>query len=214
MARRRSGRTNLKKPASAFAPAQDGSGKTIAWKSLAVNLAPSSLDVAFPTVASVVAGQTLRFRTLIPENVTKGTVTLERIRGQTLVWWLGLIIDGAGEFPQVVVPMNIQLVPVQNEVVALDSVLNPRNAADLESNRIIWRRNYYPNLSTVDGTNIDGARRFDCRPMTEEIDIKSRRRFDRATWALIMAVSYATVQEVDVDAAIDLRALFRTSDGL
>ena len=136
MARRRR-RMGLSKPASAFAPAQGASGKTIAWKALAVDFFPISLDNAFPVVAAVATGRTLRFRTLIPENVTRGTVTLERIRSEVLAWWLGILIDGATEEQHTVIPVNIQLVPVARGAISLDSVLNPRDAADLESNRII-----------------------------------------------------------------------------
>lgn len=213
MARRRH-RASLKKPASAFAPAQGGSGKTIAWEALAVDLFPISLDNAFPNVAAVAAGRTLRFRTLIPENVTRGTVTLERIRGQTLFWYQDILIDGNGEEQNIVIPANIQLVPLSGGIVALDSVLNPRDSADLESNRIVWRHNYYPNFSDASGVVFSGGRFYDIRPGTEHIDVKSRRRFDRASWALIMAIEYDTVAETSQFAAVDLRALFRTGDGV
>jgi len=205
---------SLKKPASAFAPAQGGSGKTIAWESIANDPVPEALNIAFPNVADVVAGQTLRFRTLLPENVTRGTVTLERIRGWVNTYTLGTIIDTAGQRANIPIPMNIQLAPIQNGVIIGGAVLDPSNAADNESNRIIWRQTYVPNLNTPDGTAYDGVRAFQNDYASSVIDIKSRRRFDRATWALIMTVVFDTVVEVDVDASVDLRALFRTGDGV
>lgn len=204
---------SLKKPASAFAPAQGGSGKTIAWESLAVNFVPEPLPTTFPNAAAVVAGSTLRFRVLLPENVTRGTVTLERVRGQVQVYWDADVLDAAAQRANMPVGMNIQLVPIQNGVVALDSVLDPSNSADLESNRIIWRQTYYPDFANENGTAYDGIRAYQCRD-NYNIDIKSRRRFDRATWSLIMTVTYPTVLETEVDAAVDLRALFRSGDGV
>lgn len=201
----------MTKPASAFAPAVGGGGKTIAWEALSVFFAPQNLPTSFPTVAAVVAGQTLRFVSLIPENVTRGTVTLERIRGSIYTHWASSIIDSGGQRIHLPVPYTIQLVPVQNGVVALDSVLDGRNAADLESNRIIWRGVIYPDLNTADGSAIDGIRVYS---HVIELDIKSRRRFDRATWALVFAVSFDTVQEVLVFTGSDMRALFRTADGI
>ena len=46
------------------------------------------------------------------------------------------------------------------------------------------------------------------------MDIKSRRRFDRATFALIMACEYDTINETQQRIAVNLRALFRTGDGV
>jgi len=200
----------MKKPASAFAPAMAG-GRTIAWEALGVFFTPQPLDVAFPVTSNVAAGITTRFQSLLPENVTRGTVTLERIRGRFFTLWDTAIIAAVNGEQMLAVPYLIQLVPIQDGTIALDSVLDGRNAADLESNRIIYRGTIYPNMPDASGALVDAVRHYSQETI---IDIKSKRRFDRATWALIMSVSFDTVNEVKVRHGNSLRALFKSADGV
>jgi len=104
-------------------------------------------------------------------------------------------------------------VPIQDGAISLDSVLDPRNAADLESNRIIWRRNFYPGIETAGAPLVELVRFFANRG-TIEIDVKSKRRWDRALWALIHVVSYDTIEEVNVRATRDIRAYMTAADGV
>jgi len=186
-------------------------GRTIAWEALGVFFTPVALPSAFPVTSNVAAGLTTRFQSLLPENVTRGTVTLERIRGRLYTMWDTGTIAGATGAKFLAVPYLIQLVPIQDGIVALDAVLDGRNAADLESNRIIYRGTIYPNTNDPTGVLVDSNRVY-----TQEtiIDVKSKRRFDRATWALIMSVSYDTVEEVNIFHGNSLRALFRSADGV
>lgn len=187
-------------------------GRTLGWESLAAQGTPGTLPVTFPNVSNVAAGITTRFVSLIPQNVTRGAVTIVRIRG-----WMNTIFDvddigGAGGVAFAFCPYNIQLVPVQDGVISLDSVLDPRNAADLESNRILWRRTDFPLLITTGGL-LESQRKLN-QLESPVVDVKTQRRFDRATWALIACVSFPTVEEINVLTSIDLRALFKTTDGL
>lgn len=213
MARFRRRRAGMKgRPAGAFAGAMR-SGRTLAWESLSVSHIPAILPTSFPTVSNVAGGVTTRLLTLVPENVTRGAVTLERIRGNVFVMWAHSATFGNNGINFIPVPMNIQLVPVANGVLALNSVLDPANAADLESNRILWRQTWYPDFAMDAGTLVAGTRFFAARQPLE-LDVKVKRHFDRATWALTMVVRYPTVEEVFIHAGLDIRALFRTPDGL
>jgi len=200
------------KPAGPFA-GQMKAGRSLGWESLSVSQIPTILPTAFPTAVNVVGGITTRLLTLIPENVTRGVVTLERIRGNIFVMWNAGLTFGPGGINFIPVPMNIQLAPVQNGVLATNAVLDPANAADLENNRIIWRQTWYPSWNDQVGVLVGGVR-FMQQRQPFEIDVKSKRRFDRALWTLVMVVRYPTVEEVFVHAGLDMRALFRTGDGL
>ncbi len=211
-ARRRRG-SAMSKKAGAFAPSMSG-GRSIGWESLSVDYAYDDLPTMFPSVAAVVGGRTRRFVSLLPANVTRGVVTLERLRMQCS-WW-GEIgnYDGATQGDNLAHPCNIQLVPIQDGAIALDSVLSPRNAADQESNRIIWRHVFWPDFSGDPiGTAVEALRVFQHRAPLE-FDVKSKRRFDRAVWALIFVVEYSTLNEVMFRGNLDIRALFRSSDGV
>jgi len=191
--------------AGAFAPALRG-GRSIAWESLAQ--AAGSLPGIFPTLPQAAGTFTTRHRVLLPENVTRGVVTLERVRDSIQIW--------ANETNPVVFEqfctIGLQLVPtVGGAIISTAQLLVPTNAADLESNRWIWRRSYMPHTRFIE---VATAQVPWCRGQDPEIDIKSRRRFNRAMWALYLTVIADTTFETSIRMNIDLRALFRTGDGL
>ncbi len=169
-----------------------------------------TVGAAFPNLAHSAGPIETRFATLIPQNVTRGVVTLERVRGDAYVWF-----DEAQltlSLARWTVLLSMQLVPIRDGNIVNLSVLSSRNTGDLESNRFIWRRTYSPQRGTP---IILGAQSFDPGySQSGELDIKSKRRFDRALWALILVV------DVDATAAglhiisMNLRGLFRASDGL
>ena len=47
-----------------------------------------------------------------------------------------------------------------------------------------------------------------------EVDIKSKRRFDRALWALVLSLTSETTSQNDHFTAIDLRGYFKAADAL
>ncbi len=187
-------------------------GKSIGWESLQAAYLYEDLPTMFPSVADVSGGLTTRFVSLIPANVTRGVVTLERMKIMTSYYWSVLALDSANEGDNIPLAMNIQLVGVQDGAIALDSVLSPRNAADQESNRVIWRHTFWPDLSDAAGAVIDTIRVY--QSQGTEFDVKSKRRFDRANWALIYVCQYPTIPEIQVRGFLDIRALFRTADGI
>ena len=193
--------------ASAFAPARSG-GRTIAWEALSVSVDVDSVQNQFPTVAFSDVDRRIRFVTLIPANVLRGPVTLERVRGSISAWGSS---DMLTVFDQWSTTVSMQLVPLRDGAIEAVSVLNDQNSGDLESNRIIWRHNYVPLVASplvgpaaAAMTSLGGG----------EIDIKSKRRFDRATWALILVCNTNVANLATVFFSLDLRALFRTSDGI
>lgn len=156
----------------------------------------------------VVDGARVANRVLIPENVTRGVVTLERIRGSIYISHAELF-SALGDH---LVTLGIQLVGVVNGVVPVTGILDPDNAADLESNRWIWRKQY----SVTGSSFLVGAARqvMMAEPGPAELDIKSRRRFNRADWALFLTASTGLITPAEYFMGIDLRALFRSGDGL
>ena len=208
-------RRPVAKSATPFAGAMGRDGRSSNWESLAVDLTVQDLDVKFPNAAIVAGGITVRYKVLVPVNLTRGNVTLRRIRSSVWVMWEETLFNAAGGKGFFAVPMNIQLVPIRGGVIANEAVLDPRSAADLESNRIIWRRTWWPDIVGANGVLAEPSERFrGCRDPDYQIDVKSQRRWDRAEWALIMAVSFDTVNEVNVEMATELRGYFTSNDGL
>lgn len=170
---------------------------------------PAPLNTAFPTNASAVGGICTNFVTMIPLNVTRGVVTLERIRGHLAIFFDEAELVAA--FINWPVFMSIQLVPAQDGAIVPESVLSSRNAGDLESNRFLWRRAYLPQLGTpVIGP---GPLNFDTH-QDLQVDVKSKRRWDRANWALIMVVDVECTALTLHHISLEMRGLFRTADGL
>jgi len=171
------------KPASAFAAGEDRKGKTLQWESLLNDGIVDFINVQIPTIVRTVGAFTTRALTLIPVNVTRGAVTLERVRGVMDVWF-----DEAETTASLAnwnVHMTIQVVPAADGAIDLPQCLSPGNAADQESNRIIWQRLYYPAAgATITGP---GAVEFSqSNYVGHEVDIKVKRRFDRSTWGLAL----------------------------
>jgi len=193
--------------ASAFAPGEVG-GKSTGWESLSNADLPALLTVALPTVAQVSGADTNRFATLVPINVTRGNVTLLRMRGQMSIFFNQTILAQAEQHWRV--NMMIQLAPARDGNLLTDSILSAANAADLESNRILWRHTFYP--ASTDSIT------FDIQPvitnMGIDIDIKSKRRWDRATWALVLSCVSLTTGQDDHFISSNLRGYFKSGDAL
>ncbi len=152
-----------------------------------------------------------RFVSLIPVNVSRGVITLERIRGTFEVYFSSAEI--ADSLENWFVHLQIQLVPAENAAISVASVLAPSDSADQESNRIVWQRLYYPNS----GTTITQPGALEMHTSTSagmEIDVKVKRRFDRANWALALVYDCNLVSEALNLGCGQLRALFKSSDGV
>jgi len=184
------------------------------WESLALELELDQLTTVFGVNAFIVGADTVRVRIILPHNLSRGVVTMMRIRGMIFNVYPAdnLALPGAGR-RLVTHAMNLQLVPVTNNTVVLDSVLDPRNVTDQESNRVIWRHNYTADLTAGAGADV-AAVRFLPQVDTTELDVKSMRRWDRALWSLVLVSSYDTVEGFDHRINLDLRGLFKASDGV
>ncbi len=197
--------------ASAFATAEDRKGKTIQWESLIDEGIPDFLNIVLPTIVRTVGAFTTRAVAIIPVSVTRGAVTLERVRGVMDVYFSS--VELAASFDNWPVHMTIQVVPAADGAIDLTSCLSPGNAADQESNRIIWPRLYYPRA----GTTITGPGAVELHESNyvgHEVDIKVKRRFDRATWGLALVCETETNAFALHAVGTRLRALFRGSDGI
>ncbi len=148
---------------------------------------------------------------MIPPNVTRGSVTIERIRGFVDIYFSS--VELAVEFANWSVQLSIQVVPVRNGAIVDEATLSTNNSADQESNRIMWQRNYYPRA----GTTITGPGALELHESNfvgMEVDVKVKRKLDRANWALQMVCVAETNAITLHSGAISLRALIRASDGV
>ncbi len=208
MARRGRVRNRTRRTAaSAFASGEVG-GKSTGWESIFNQDIPQTLTAAFPTTAQISGADTNRFVTLVPVNVTRGTVTMMRVRGQMAVFFeLASLASTENDWR---VNVMLQLAPARDGSVLTDSVLSAANAADLESNRILWRHTFWP--ETTD------AATFDINPVAFskgiDIDIKSKRRWDRANWALVLSVVSLTTSQIEHFIGGNMRAYFKAGDAL
>jgi len=190
---------------SAFAPSRAGQGRNLTWESLIRPTTPVTIFNLFTT--SGPGGATQRLSTMIPINVTRGVVTLERIRGSIQIWFRDADVVAAVDW---FVHLSIQLVPARAGVVDLNSSLLSANASDVESNRFVWRKSYTAPLTSVSGILYTRC----IQDNAFEIDVKSRRRFDRATWALVISAEGSANALAEHFIQVDLRALFRAPDAL
>ncbi len=176
---------------------------------------PETLSTMFPNAVrtTVIGGASFdtKFVTLIPANVTRGVVTLERVRGNVGVYFDALELGDA--MVNWSVMMQLQLVMARNGAITSPAVLSPMNTADQESNKIIWQRRYYP-VSSTSITRAGDREVISSNYRYQEVDIKVKRRFDRATWALAFVVeAEATALTLHMGYS-SLRALFRSADGI
>lgn len=154
--------------------------------------------------------QTRQF-TLIPANVTRGVVTLERIRGFIEVYFDSAELASALE--NWFVHLMITLTPVRDGDIDLTSVLSPGNQADQENNRILWQRLYSPRAGTT--ITAPGAlEKHESNFVGQEVDVKSKRRFARDSWGLSLVMDCNVAAESLHLGAASLRGLFRAGDGL
>lgn len=188
-------------------------GRSLSWESLAIDTAGNNHDVVFNNLAFTAGGSDVRYRVLIPPNVTRGVVTLERTR---LIWETFFeggavaLSDGISRFR---VPWNMQLAAVRDGAIQDASVLDPRNAADQENNAIIARGIRIGDGATNDGFALAVDRYYQTKD-GHDIDVKSKRRFDRALWALILVASSPAALTADWKHILDVRALFMAPDGV
>ena len=119
----------------------------------------------------------------------------------------------AANFANWPVHMQMQLTPLRNGARQLAAVLSPQNSADQESNRIIWQRLYMPNVgTTITGP---GAIEFHNSNVAHlEVDVKVKRKFDRANWQLDLIVEVETAAAALHQGSGYLRGLFKSSDGI
>lgn len=205
-----------------FAPAYAGRGRTLTWEGLANNVCGDSIRDVLPNTAytTVIPCQGINqnfsviYSVLMPGNLTRGVVTLERIRG-SIQLFRELPTTSANFRYQTPIPMLIQLAPINEAAVPLASaILTQRLIAHVEDQRIIWKHEAYPH--PFSNTGSENTARVPWFPHGYELDVKVRRRFNRARWALVFS---ATVETVLLDNELDmfyyhLRGLFRAPDAL
>lgn len=148
---------------------------------------------------------------MVPVNVTRGVVTLERVRGTIEIYFD--VAELTSNLDNWFVHMSLQLVPARDGAVDAASALSCNNAADQESNRIIWQRLYTPDTGgTI--TSPGPLERHTSVFSGQEVDVKSKRRFDRSTWALALVYVCDNVADGIHLFQGNMRALFRSSDSL
>lgn len=197
--------------ASAFAPGESAKGKTLQWELILGQPTPAAIDVQFGTVVRTVGVNQTRLQVLVPGNVTRGTVTMERVRGHIQIFFNPAEL--AANFDNWPIYVQLQLVTLQSGTILSGAALSPRNSADQESNKIIWQRVYYPAV----GATITGPGALEFSPdqfAAIELDVKVKRRFDRSLWALALIVEGETTGLTLHQMSGHMRALFRSSDSL
>ncbi len=184
----------------------------MSWEALTTTQTPVTADVQFNVLAFVAGIFSVKYLVLMPENLTRGTVTLMRIRGSFTSYFQVIGLASAGASAEAFIAASIQLVPLANGVIQDTAVLNTLNSADSESNRILWRRNYSPVMIENGGTI--NAIRYMHQKQTTEVDVKVKRRFDRSRYALIWVIAISTSATLETLIGVDARALFLAADGL
>ena len=200
----------MTKPASAFAGGERG-GKSLQWEYIFDNPVPAPISTVVAANVRIVGTIQTRIVALVPVNVTRSVVTLERIRGHLEVFFS--VAELTADFDNWFVHAQLQIVPARNGVMAAISALSPGNAADQESNKIIWQRFYVPEA----GFTITSPGALELTSSSSagmEIDVKVKRRFDRAVWALALVIDTNVDAKALHHMSCSLRALFRTTDGV
>ncbi len=200
----------MNKPAGAFAGAERA-GKAIQWELIFGQSTPLNLNAAFPNLVRTVGVTETRMVAVMPVNVTRGVVTMMRVRGTIDIYFNSLELAAA--FANWNVHMQLQVVPSRDGNLQTAAVLSPGNAADQESNRIIWQRDYLPRTGTTI-TSPGAIEVHESNYVGMEVDIKVKRRFDRAVWGLALVVDVEAAAADLHQVSGRLRALFKASDGL
>lgn len=209
--RQRRGRRTLAKPATAFAGGRLASGQSMGWESIFGGTVPAAIDATLVNDIRTVGAFNTRALTLIPVNVTRGVITMLRVRGTIDVYFNSTELAAA--FVNWPVHFNVQLVPARNGLFEPASVLSPQNSADQESNRILWQRLYMPRAGTTI-TSPGAIEYHEADKVGMELDIKVKRRWDRAEWALMLVAEVENVAISLHQMEGYMRALFSTADGV
>lgn len=157
---------------------------------------------------------------LIPINQNRGTVTLLRVRG-----FLGSYTEPIGslagnELRDHTMHFMLQLVPARPGLVNVPDgiqLLSGNLAPDQESNRILQQWVYPPGGAYGSGGNITefGASGQAHTTNFKEIDVRVKRRFARAQWALVLSATSSVVAFDTLNRVYcNFRMLFRTEDGI
>ncbi len=201
----------MKKAATAFASQRTNTGQSLGWELILGATVPVDFATAFPLNIRNVGAFNTRAVALVPSNVTRGTLTMMRVRGTIFVYFSSAELAVA--FANWPVHIQLQMVPARDGVINQGAVLSPQNSADQESNRIIWQRLYMPRA----GTTITGEGAVELHESSAvalEVDVKVKRRWDRADWALALVSEVETGSVVLHQFGGYLRGLFATGDGL
>jgi len=211
--------------ASAFAPAKSGGGN-LTWEA-AGTTCWSTIDQVFGSKGTLYQvecdGEPVDYRTyalvLIPINTNRGTVTLLRVRG-----YLGCASKNFGnvdqsELREQTVHFMLQLVPHEPTLINnIDAtqLLSGNLATNQESNRIImqWIRTVGGEFVTQHSFTDPVAPNGDS-VWFREIDVRTKRRFDRTQWALALTATTTEPGGFEVNRVFaNFRMLFRTDDGI
>jgi len=229
-------------PPSQFAARMDQKGRTLQWENLFGSFQAQELDtLTFLETYDSATGSQQWVRQLVGENLTRGQVTMLRVRGNTCIWASRLgfagptagpllpspVLDGAGELGAFLqIWESIQLVPVVDggidTTVNTNSFMQVANTANQESTRIVWQRFRCAKLGAVDlgaasaGTAQTVLAYQSCQADTD-VDVKVARRWNRSGWGLfyaIEAVPQMTTPELNLFFSGNLRGLFKATDSL
>ncbi len=159
---------------------------------------------------------------MLPENIASGgDLTLIRVVGSVYMY-AAIVPEASGALirtiPQQLCSLSIQLQPVRQGLVSADTILDLHNASDLDSNAIIWRRQYCAQenggnvMTNIAFLNGDTDRAVPVGVTT--IDSRVKRRFDRSQYRLSLCITVETADAPFWGIAFSFRGLFLTSGGI
>jgi len=202
---------------SRFAGSKRGA-RTLEWINLSGLTLPDTINVALPGLHTIGAKE-IRSVAILPENIASGgEVTLQRIVGSLAVYQAQNSLAQKQVLVTNMMSMSIQLVQVQHGQIDTASILDSQNASDLDSQNFLWRRDYHAGHVITDVVpaiaflGADDERGF-IDPRVE-IDVRSKRRFDRSQWALHLCATVAFVENNVWGISFLFRGLFLTSGGI
>jgi len=210
------GGRGLRRRGTQFSQARDRSGRQLKWESDG-DVCWRQIGNVWPNIAREIEECNENdlyidaFRTVIPQNVTRGIVGLKRAHV-----WLGWHTQGfptnQQDLARNTIHWTLQLVPIHGGVIVNEAVLNDRDNADLESNRIIARDVIV--LGEIQHTQVVTIDAVNQLIWFKRIDIKSMRTWDRSQFALCSVAHYFG-QLLALDQAFwDIRMLIASYDGL